>query len=472
MKQIFLLTLVFFYAGPLFSQDVPDVPDVTDVTGEWNGILNVQGTQLRLVFHIEQTGDGYSATFDSPDQGVTGISFSSAQFEHPNLILEAVNIGATYRALFASDSLAGTWSQGGMNFPLDMFRNAVEPDVLNRPQEPVRPFPYLEEEVTINNEMDGLTLAGTLTLPEYEGPHPALILITGSGPQNRDEEIFGHKPFLVLADYLTREGFAVLRYDDRGVGASTGDFSRATTEDLARDVLSVIDFLKTRPEIDANRIGLIGHSEGGIIAPMVANRSEDVSHIVLLAGTGIPGKEVLLVQAQTMIDPEMAGSFNQEAYIDLVEGALTIASSGRELPVLREELTAYLRRNEPLIRSFLPAGINFEEYIRQDVSQSLSPWLRYFYNYNPADELETVDVPVLALFAENDRQVTPADNRPAVEAALQRSGTDTWLVKELPGLNHMFQESTTGYASEYSQIEQTLSPVVLEEISTWLRSLP
>ncbi|MEX2602040.1 MAG: alpha/beta fold hydrolase [Balneolaceae bacterium] len=457
--------LLLFVSIPLHVH----AQQAADVTGTWHGVLNVQGTQLRLVFHIEQSDNRFSATFDSPDQGVAGIPFSSATFEDSVLVLEAQNIGAAYRAVFSTDSLAGTWNQGGMNFLLNMYREVVEPTAMHRPQEPVRPYPYLEEEVSIHNQVDGITLAGTLTLPEAGGSFPVLILISGSGPQNRNQEIFGHKPFLVLADQLTREGFAVLRYDDRGFGASTGTFGTATTEDFAVDVLSAIDFLKDRPEIDADRIGLIGHSEGGIIAPMVSNRSDDVAHIILLAGTGIPGKEVLFIQATSTREMELP---NEEAYMQLVRGALDIASSDKELHILRDELAGYLRQNETLIRSFLPAEMDMETYIQQDVAQSLSPWVRYFYNYNPAEQLETVDVPVLALFGSNDRQVTPAENLPAVEAALQRSGTNTYLVKELPGLNHMFQQSETGYVSEYNQIEQTISPLVIEEIITWINSLP
>ncbi|HET6528840.1 MAG TPA: alpha/beta fold hydrolase, partial [Balneolaceae bacterium] len=291
MKRTILTTLLILTASSLYSQDV---------SGQWNGVLNVMGSQLKLVFHIQKTDSGYSATFDSPDQGAIGIPFTSATFDGAELRLAATNIGAVYVGMFKADSIAGTWNQGGRSFSLNLYRNAVEKEAYRRPQEPERPYPYYEEEVSFKNEQDSLVLAGTLTLPEKSGSFPAVILISGSGPQNRNEEVFGHKPFLVLADHLTRHGIAVLRYDDRGTAESTGNFSTATSADFATDALSAVRYLKTRSEIDAENIGLIGHSEGGSIAPMVANESDDSAFMVLLAGTAVPGKEVSFRQAMEL----------------------------------------------------------------------------------------------------------------------------------------------------------------------------
>ncbi|MDZ7716434.1 MAG: alpha/beta fold hydrolase [Balneolaceae bacterium] len=291
MKKLILTYSFLLIASSLFAQDI---------TGQWNGVLNVMGSQLELVFHIEETDNGYSATFDSPDQGAMGIPFSSASFSDDTLRLAASNISATYKGVLKADSLIGTWSQGGQSFPLNMSRNEVKKEEPKRPQEPEKPYPYYEEEVTFKNEKDSLTLAGTLTIPEKTGSYPAVILISGSGAQNRNEEILGHKPFLVLADHLTRNGIAVLRYDDRGTAESTGDHSTATSKDFAQDVISAIEYLQSREEIDSDNIGLVGHSEGGLIAPMVANDTDDVAFIVMLAGPGVPGKEISLMQARTL----------------------------------------------------------------------------------------------------------------------------------------------------------------------------
>ena len=258
-KLIFTISLFILTAGTLPAQDI---------TGAWNGVLDVMGNQLQLVFHIEKSDSGYSATFDSPDQGAKDIPFTSAVYDAPNLKLEANNIGVEYEATLEADSLIGTWNQGGRSFELDMSRNKIEKEKPKRPQYPKKPYPYVEEMVTIKNEADSLTLAATLTIPDKSGTYPAVILISGSGPQNRDEEVFGHKPFLVLADHLTRNGIAVLRYDDRGTALSTGNHNTATSKDFARDVLSAVKYLKKRNEIDVDNIGLIGHSEGGLVGSM------------------------------------------------------------------------------------------------------------------------------------------------------------------------------------------------------------
>jgi len=266
-----------------------------EITGEWNGVLNIQGTQLRVVFNIKKTDSGYISTMDSPDQGAKDIPVATTTFEDPILKIKATAIGATYNGKLADGIITGTFVQRGMSLPLILSRDKVEKQVLKRPQEPKAPFPYYSEEVVFKNDKADITLAGTLTLPKKEGKFPVVILITGSGPQDRNEELMGHKPFLVIADYFTKKGIAVLRYDDRGFGKSTGNFKTATSNDFALDVESAVAYLKTRKEIDKNKIGLIGHSEGGIIAPMVAAKSKDVDFIVLLAGTGIPGDELLLL---------------------------------------------------------------------------------------------------------------------------------------------------------------------------------
>lgn len=328
----FVIGLVLLVISSLTAQDI---------TGDWNGVLDVMGTQLTLVYHIEKSDSGYIATFDSPDQGAMGIPFTTVEYNDDKLILRAANIGAFFEGVPAADSISGTWNQGGQSFELNMYREEIEKKTYRRPQEPEKPYPYHEEEVSFENRRDSLTLTGTLTLPEKNGSFPAVILISGSGPQDRNEEIFGHKPFLVLADYLTRQGIAVLRYDDRGTAQSTGDFDSATSLDFANDVISAIKFLKNRPEIDAEQIGLIGHSEGGLVAPIVINRTEDVAFLVLLAGTGVPGKEISLMQAQTLTDIDIP---DMDAYIQFFEDAIEIVTSEKEMSEKRKELVQHYKK--------------------------------------------------------------------------------------------------------------------------------
>ncbi len=245
-----------------------------DITGDWTGLLRASGLQLHIVFHISKQDTSYNAVMDSPDQGVNGISVASARLVGRQLTLEVAQPKIEYTGEWKDNLIVGTFRQAGLSFPLEMQRGAPTTPV--RPQEPAKPYPYPTEEVRFENKGAGVMLAGTLTLPSGKGPFPAVVLITGSGPQNRDEELLGHKPFLVIADALTRRGIAVLRYDDRGTAQSTGDFGKATTADLATDGEAAVVWLKTRKEINARRIGLIGHSEGGIIAPMVASRDKNI----------------------------------------------------------------------------------------------------------------------------------------------------------------------------------------------------
>ncbi|MBE9592326.1 MAG: alpha/beta fold hydrolase, partial [Proteobacteria bacterium] len=280
------------------QQDTSEI----SIEGIWEGKLKVPGTELRIVFKISKNPDGtLTATLDSPDQGATDIPVEEVIFKDNTLHLEVKSAGGVFEGKVSEDFLVveGEWNQSGQTLPLTLKRVDKAVEIL-RPQEPKKPYPYIEKKVAYTNLKAGVKLVGTLTLPSDTGVFPAVVLITGSGPHDRDETIYGHHPFLILADYLTRQGIAVLRVDDRGVGESTGDFSQATSEDFASDVLAGIEYLKTRKEINPEQIGLIGHSEGGLIAPMVAVKSPDVAFIVLMAGTGLIGEEILYLQGALM----------------------------------------------------------------------------------------------------------------------------------------------------------------------------
>lgn len=441
-----------------------------DITGQWNGVLKVQGIQLRVLFNVTQTENGFSSTMDSPDQGAKGIPVSNTTFENPKVKFEVTNAGIEYDGELSGDEIIGTFKQGGQAFPMNLSRKAIEKEIVKRPQVPVKPYPYFSEDVVFENTKANVSLAGTLTLPKKDGIFPAVILITGSGPQNRDEELLGHKPFLIISDYLTRNGIAVLRYDDRGVGQSTGDFKIATSADLATDVESAIAYLKSRKEIKKNRIGLIGHSEGGLIAPIVASKSKDVNFIVLLAGTGIQGDKLLLLQQELIAKANGVSKAEIEKTIRNNSKVFEMVVKSNDNQKLKTDLTVLINgllENEP--NAEIPTGMTKEEFISEQVNQISSPWMVYFMKFNPATTLEKVKCPVLAVNGEKDLQVPPKENLTAIKNALEKGGNKNVTTKEFPNLNHLFQESETGSPNEYGTIEQTFSPIVLEEITQWIK---
>ncbi len=438
-----------------------------DITGDWHGYL--KEFQLRIVFHITETENGLRSTMDSPDQGANGIPVSETRFEDSLLTINAPNLGLTFKGKLIDDALEGTFSQGGMQLPLKLTREVLEKPIAKRPQEPKEPFPYYIEEVTFRNEDADISLAGTLTLPDKTGKFPAVVLITGSGPQDRNEELMGHKPFLVLADHLTRNGIAVLRYDDRGFGKSTGEFNGATSADFATDVQSAMDYLKTRKEIDPSKIGLIGHSEGGFIAPMVAAKSKDIGYIVLLAGPGLRGDKLIVLQQEVIArasgipeeDIQVTKEFNTKVFKMVLESD--------NLETLKSDLNQYMTQAlENEAKNIVPKGTTAENFIKTQINIITTPWLVGFVKHDPAPVLEKVSCPVLALNGEKDVQVPPKANLPLLEQALLEGGNQEGTFLELPGLNHLFQESETGLPNEYGIIEQTFAPSALKVISDWI----
>lgn len=462
MKTLSLVLLSFLISTFTFAQEI---------TGQWNGALKVQGIQLRLVFNVKKTEGGYSATMDSPDQGAFGIPVTSTSFENDVLKISITNANIQYEGTLGEDNIIiGVFKQAGQSFPMNLSRDEIEKVGSNRPQEPKKPFPYRSEDVIFENKHAEILLAGTLTMPEPEGTYPAVVLISGSGPQNRNEELFGHKPFLLLSDYLTRNGIAVLRFDDRGTAASTGDFSSATSVDFAADVASAVQYLQSRPEIDKSKIGLVGHSEGGMIAPMVAGNSDDIDFIVMLAGTGIRGDKLLLAQ-QALIGEASGMSPNQLAENEMLskkvfEIILKDQGEAEMKGEIRNHMTQVFR-NIP--EENIPQGMTEEEFVNAQMAQMTSPWMQYFIRYDPAPALEKVSCPVLAINGGKDLQVPAKENLEAIKAGLAKGGNTNVTTVELPGLNHLFQEAETGLISEYAEIEQTFSPKAMEVVLEWIK---
>ena len=441
-----------------------------DITGQWNGLLKVPGFQIRLVFHINKTDLGLSSTMDSPDQAAFGIPMSSTVFENSKITLKLTDAAIEYTGELKEGKFVGTFTQQGRSMPLDLQREAIEKPVAKRPQEPREPYPYFSEEVAIENPGAGVTLSGTLTLPSKEGQYPVVVLITGSGPQNRDEELMGHKPFLVLADYLTRNGIGVLRYDDRGTAKSTGIFSEATTLDLASDAEAALNYLKTRAGVNKEKIGLLGHSEGGIIAPMIAARSQDVRFIILLAGTGLPGWELLLLQQNLIGKASGISDDILQKNSELNQEIFNIIIRSGDSAKLKTDLANYLKESiHEFPASVKPQGMSDEELVRMLVDQYSSPWMQFFLKYDPATALSQVKCPVLAINGAKDLQVPPKENLGAIEKALRKGKNPSVTLREMPGLNHLFQECKTGSPDEYATIEQTFSPVALDVITKWIQ---
>jgi pimeloyl-ACP methyl ester carboxylesterase len=421
--------------------------------------------ELRLVFHITKEDSTYTAKMDSPDQKGFGIAASATNFENLTLDIEIARLGARYQGLYGSNGIDGIFYQSGQSFPLNLTRNLIEKKALFRPQEPKKPYPYFSEEVRFPSEGGKVALAGTLTVPDGKKKFPTVILITGSGPQNRDEEFMTHKPFLVLADHLTKNGIAVLRYDDRGFAQSTGNHETATSADFANDVRAAIAYLKTRKEIDKSRIGLVGHSEGGLIAPMVATNTH-VAFLILLAAPGVSGSQILLKQSASIPRSQGEDEESVQRKLSINRNILDLFDQYGDDESFETRLKEYLH-DVIAYNNFIPAGMNEEEFITMQVSQFRSQWMRYFLAYDPVSSLKSIKCPVLALIGEKDVQVAP-ENLVVIEKAIRQGGNDNVTVKKFPDMNHLFQTCKTGAIDEYPIIEQTIDPLVLQEISGWV----
>ena len=440
-----------------------------EIIGTWNGYIEVQGIELRVVFNISKIGDTYNSTMDSPDQGVKGIPTTSTNFENSTIEIAISNAGIKYVGILnENNSIVGTFNQRGQSFPMNLSKEIINKQKL-RPQEPTKPYSYYSEDITFENIKAGITLSGTLTLPNKDDIFPIVVLISGSGPQNRDEEILQHKPFLILADHLTKNGIGVLRFDDRGTAKSTGDFKTATTLDFSSDVEASIKYLLTRKEINKNKIGLIGHSEGGMIASMIASNSKNISFIVLLASPGIQGNQLLLLQQEVIGKAYGISDINLQKTKKINSHAFEIISNSTNSKQLNIDLAEYFKQSIKENPTFKNSKkVDIENFIKSQVNTISNPWMKYFIKYNPAIDLEKVKCPVLVINGEKDLQVPPKENLKAINKALIKGGNKKVTIKELPNLNHLFQECKTGLPIEYAKIEQTFSPIALTEISNWI----
>ncbi|HBP17257.1 MAG TPA: alpha/beta hydrolase [Planctomycetes bacterium] len=476
-----LLLALALPALPALAQDAAPTPAPSqelDLSGSWQGALSIGGTKLRLVFHFEREGEGYSAKIDSVDQGAKGIPVSGVTLTGRKLVVEVAAVAGRYEGTLdaAGRELEGTWTQAGTALPLKLTKSKAEDlPALRRPQTPKAPFPYGLEEVSIRHgggelsPVGSITLAGTLTRPKGEGPHPAVVLVTGSGPQDRDETLLGHKPFAVIADYLTRRGFAVLRYDDRGVAKSTGDFASATSFDLAQDAEASWRFLRQQKGIDPARCGILGHSEGGLIAPLVAARQPEVSFVVLLAGPAVDGRAILELQTQKIAAAAGADPARVARDAELSSQLYDVLLGEGELDARRAKAEQILVEYIQTLPKAELGGADAATIAQRRVASLTSPWFMAFLRHDPGPTLRQLKCPVLALNGELDLQVDPGQNLPVMARELEAGGNPDYTLIKLPKHNHLFQRCQTGAIGEYSRIEETCSPLTLRTLAEWLR---
>jgi len=470
LLAIFLFTLFSF---PLLTRgsSLQEVAAPQPIVGNWLGVLEVTGFKLRLVLKVTLDKDGkLTAKLDSLDQAANDLPIETITSVGGVVRFSATNLGLSYEGKLSADGseMMGDLKQGPATYPLTFKRTEKLPS-LGRPQDPQRPYPYIEEEVSYENTIDKVKLTGTLTLPAAKTPLPAVVLITGSGAQDRNETILGHRPFLVLADHLTRQGVAVLRVDDRGTGGSAQGPPNATTANYADDVLTGVNFLKGRKEINPKQIGLIGHSEGGMIAPIAAAKSKDVAFIVMMAGLGQTGRDVILMQGDLLTKAGGSSAATTARVRKVYEQIFEILKVEPENAAAEKKIrdavaTQTAALDETQRKEFAPVL----QTINAQMQLYVSNWFRYFLLFDPAPILEKVSVPVLALVGEKDLQVPPKENLALIEAALKRGGNKKRTLLLMPGLNHLFQTATTGLPGEYGTIEETISPVALQTISDWI----
>lgn len=467
-KVIFLIISVFYIlSGVSYAQDL------SRVKGTWLGSLDLGGIELRLVFNISDSAGRLVSLLDSPDQGATGIPTDSTIFRDNIFTLYAAALAAQYAGeIQTGDTLInGKWKQAGREWDLVMHKQKGV-FALNRPQEPKPPFPYTEEEVYFRNEKGGVDLAGTLTIPQGNGPFPAVILITGSGPQNRNEELMGHKPFLVIADHLTRNGIAVLRYDDRGIEKSKGTFGTATSFDFADDAEAGLQYLATRKEINKTKIGFAGHSEGGMIAPIIAARNRQTGFIILLAGPGDPGRKILIDQTRLILEKSGESKNLIGEKITANNKLYDILEQEPDSAKARQALIDCITHEVENSSSVKPEEKDqVLEQMKMMVSRINTPWFRTFIIFDPMEYLVKVKCPLLAINGTNDLQVPCKSNLAMIEKAMKKSGNSHYKIIPFEGLNHLFQHSETGLPSEYGKIDETFSTDALELMASWIKGL-
>ena len=460
------------------SKEVEVEPEMAETLKEaWIGELDMGVIKPKMQFRIVTREDGQEAAyFDSLTEGLTDFE-AEHSIKDNTLVFKVPKIALKYTGELneTKTKAEGKWTQGARTFDLVLEKKSTEYENKNkwenRPQKPKGPFPYIAEEVKFENKIDDLTLAGTLTIPKKPGKHPAVVLISGSGAQDRDESLMEHKPFLVLADYLSRRGIAVLRFDDRGTAESTGTFKGATTADFAKDASAAVEFLKTHKSINPKEIGLAGHSEGGLIAPLTVGLRDDVAFVVLMAATGVDGAEILSSQTAAMLRASGVEQSEVDLAVKVNKAAVSVIKNagkdneddlGDELEAAVRQVVADMPEEKKAEREQIVASFKAQAGTLQ------TKWMRFFVSHDPRPALKKIDCPVLAIIGSKDTQVVPSINHPEIEKALKAGGNKDYELVEIDSLNHLFQKCETGALSEYASIQETFNPEALKAIGDWI----
>jgi alpha/beta superfamily hydrolase len=472
MKKTLITVAFVFICVAQVALKAQTTIDKKSATGSWMGKIPAGAIELRVVFNLTIIGkDSLVATLDSPDQGAKNIKLGPVSLSGSSIKISAGALLAKYNGTFKNDSLIeGTWKQGPKTMDLNLNRLKAT-FTLNRPQEPKEPFPYTSEDVTFTNKKFNIKLAGTLTIPKGNGPFPAVIMITGSGAQNRNEELMGHKPFMVIADYLSRNGIAVLRYDDRGVGKSQGNYASATSADLATDAAAAYNWLKSTSRINPKEIGLIGHSEGGLIAPIVASGEPGIAFIVSLAGPGVNGEQIIHRQAADISRASGVPEDQIKESVGINKKLFAVLKKEADNKIASEKMTTLYKSILEKKKATPEERAESLKQIQAQLSPASLTWFRYFIMTDPAKFWKSVKCPVLALNGSLDLQVAADVNLPAIEKNLKSSGNNSVKTMKMEGLNHLFQHCKSGLPAEYGKIDETFSPEVLKIIADWIVSL-
>ena len=471
MRSLFIAISLFF-SNVIVAQEI---------TGHWQGLIPVNGKNLRLLFHVTKNGNTYSSKFDSPDQNAFGLTCNNTLVKSDSVIISIELIKGGYKGKWnGKDEMSGVFSQGPGSMPLSLKRisDAEVPKAAStkpKPQTPQPPFNYIVEEVGYENAVQKNHLAGTFTKPSGGNKFPLVLMITGSGPQDRDETIGAHKSFWVIADYLTKQGIAVLRVDDRSMGKSTGDFAGATSADFATDVMAGLQYLKTRTDIDTTKMGLIGHSEGGFIAPYVAARSKDVAFIVMLAGPAVIGTQTMYYQAVEKPLVHLS-KHDRDAYGQFYTQMLKVATDD----AIANDVAGYTQKTFSNWKKQQPDSTlkNLNQGPEEEVIKALvggykdltRPWWRFFLTYDITKDLQKLKIPVFALNGEKDEQVDPKANLAAIRSIFAKNKNTKAKTYEVPGVNHLFQHcKACGSIAEYLDLEETFDKATLVMIGDWIK---
>jgi len=458
MKKSFLLVVAFLFFTSLSAQ--------TDIGGDWSGAISILNVDLGMVMRFKAEGGTYSGTIDIPEQSAFGLKLSNVVYNDPSISfeLEIPNRTAKFKGGVNGDSITGDFSQAGLEGKFTLARGLKKEEVEQKN--------FKEEEVTFKN--GDITFAGTLSIPPKKGKHPAIVMITGSGPQDRDEAVAGFKIFKVIANYLTTNGIAVLRYDDRGVGKSTGkSVDQSTSEEFSTDVIEAINFLKKRDDINPKQIGLVGHSEGGLIAPMVASKTNDVAFIVCIAGPSVNGAEIILEQTKLIMLANGEDKDKVEKDVsdsrDILNLFLNGASDDEIKGAIRKvKLDEYEKLSAEEREKIANKDKWMEEAVTANLAAFSSPWMKYFLKFEPVSALEKTRCPALMLFGGLDLQVPVRQNEGPMRAALTNASNKDFEIKTFDKANHLFQEATTGSPSEYSTLKKGFVDGFLEYILRWI----